>query len=272
VMKLIYDIDTGKFYDGMVGHGAEFEARYPGISGTAIESLLFRPNEVFTTDLGSEPLYTQFEVYHALSAEELATVNNALGVEKPAEGILYEPLPTEPPTETPTEAPVEESEVEAPVEDIPADASAVEAPVVQSGEVTVNAQFLADAAKSFQSSKPYQDVAGDPSSIRIRSAFEYTLSDFQKHHVHVLIVRVENVDTDMWGFTADTFLVDISTGNIFHDGNLDLNNWDDFATPEDAFAAIFCTSVWENQMIWSDMEIRTDLPQSMIDEANASLS
>ena len=276
VMKLIYDIDTGAFYDGMVGYGSEFDTRYPDISGTAIESLLFRPNEVYTSELGKEPLYTQHEVYHALTAEELATVNKALGVEKPAEGILYEPLPTEAPTEqpteAPTEAPVEDSEAEVSVEDISADAPAVEAPAVQSGEVTVDSSFLANAARNFQSSKPYQDVAGDPSSIHIRSAFEYALSDFMGHDVHVLVVRVEGVDTDMWGFTADTFLVDIATGNIFHDGNLDLNNWDDFAAPEDAFAAIFCTSVWENQMIWSDMEIRTDLPQSMIDEANASLS
>jgi len=274
VMKLIYDIDTGAFYDGMVGYGSEFDTRYPGISGTAIESLLFRPNEVYTSELGKEPLYTQFEVYHALSAEELATVNKALGVEKPAEGILYEPLPTEPPTEPPTEAPapVEEPEVEAPVEESVVDAPVVEVPAVQSGEVTVDSTFLANAARNFQSSKPYQDVAGDPSSIRIRSAFEYALPDFMGHDVHALVVRVEGVDTDMWGFSADTFLVDIATGNIFHDGNLDLNNWDDFAAPEDAFAAIFCTSVWENQMIWSDMETRTDLPQSMIDEANASLS
>lgn len=264
VMKLIYDMDTGAFYDGMVDIGSEAEARYPGISGTAIESLLFRPNEIYTSELGKEPLHTQHEVYHALSAEELATVNKALGVEKPAEGILYEPLPTE--------APVEEPEVEAPVEESVVDAPAVEVPAVQSGEVTVDSTFLANAARNFQSRKPYQDVAGDPSSIRIRSAFEYALPDFMGHNVHVLVVRVEGVATDMWGFTADTFLVDIATGNIFHDGNLDLNNWDDFAAPEDAFAAIFCSSVWENQMIWSDMEIRTDLPQSMIDEANASLS
>ena len=268
VMKLIYDMDTGAFYDGMVDIGSEAEARYPGISGTAIESLLFRPNEIYTSELGKEPLHTQYEVYHALSAEELATVNKALGVEKPAEGILYEPLPTEPPTE----APVEEPEVEAPVEESVVDAPVVEAPAIQSGEMTVDSTFLTNAARIFQSSKPYQDVVGDPSSIRIHSAFEYALPDFMGHDVHALVVRVEGVDTDMWGFTADTFLVDIATGNIFHDGNLDLNNWDDFAAPEDAFAAIFCSSVWENQMIWSDMEIRTDLPQSMIDEANASLS
>ena len=97
VMKLIYDMDTGNFYDGMVGHGSEFEARYPGISGTAIESLLFRPNETYTTELGKEPLHTQYEVYHALNGEELAAVNDALGVEEPDEGIVYERLaPAEP--------------------------------------------------------------------------------------------------------------------------------------------------------------------------------
>ena len=276
VMKLIYDMDTGNFYDGMVGHGSEFESRYPGISGTAIESLLFRPNETYTTELGKEPLHTQYEVYHALNAEELETVNKALGVEKPSEGILYEPLPTEPPTETPTdaptEAPAEEPVVETPVENIPADASAVKVPAIQSGEATTSAQFLTDAAKLFQSSKRYQEVAGDPSSIRIRAAFEYSLSDFVKHNVHVLVVRLEGIDTDMWGFSADTFLMDIATGNIWHENNLDVNNWGDFAMPEDAFACIICTPVWEQDSIWNEDETRTDLPQSVIDEANASLS
>ena len=276
VMKLIYDRDTGTFYDGMVGHGAEFDARYPGVSGTAIESLLFRPDEIYTTELGTEPLHTQYEVYHALNAEELETVNKALGVEKPSEGILYEPLPTEPPTETPTdvptEAPAEEPVVETPVENIPTDALTVEVPAVQSGEVTTSAQFLADAAKLFQSSKRYQEVAGDPSSIRIRAAFEYSLSDFKKHNVHVLVVRLEGVDTDMWGFSADTFLMDIATGNIWHENNLDVNNWGDFTMPEDAFACIICTPVWEQDSIWNEDETRTDLPQSVIDEANASLS
>ena len=271
VMKLIYDMDTGAFYDSMVGHETEIEARFPGISGTAIESLLFRPNEVYTTELGKEPLYTQFEVYHALTAEELSVVNKALGVEMPAEGIIYEPLPTEPPTEAPTEA-----SSEAPVgefdETIPVDTPAVEAPAVQSGEVSINEQFLADTVKNFQSGKRYQEVASDPGSIHIISAFEYVMPDFQGHDVHVLVIRVDGVDTDMWGFSADTFLVDLRTGNIWHDGNLDVDNWGEFATLEHAFACIISTTVWEQQIIWGDMETRTDLPQSMIDSANASLS
>jgi len=202
-----------------------------------------------------------------LNAEELAKVNKALDVEKPTEGILYEPLPTEPPTEAPMEEPAEEA-----VEDIPVDAPAVELPAAQSGEVTVSEQFLADAVQNFQNSKRYQEVAGDPSSIHIVAAFEYAMPDFQGYDVHVLVVRVDGVDTDMWGFSADTFLVDIRTGNIWHEGNLDVDNWGDFATLEHAFACIISTAVWEQQIIWSDMEARTDLSQSMIDAANTSLS
>lgn len=278
VMKLIYDMDTGIFYNSMVGQGAELEARYPGISGTAIESLLFRPDETFTTALGSEPLHTQFEVYHALNSEELATVNQTLGVEAPTGDILYEPLPTEPPTEAPaTEPPAEapsDVPVEAPAEEPEAsvDVPAAEAPAIQSGEVTVTEQFLADSVRNFQSSKRYQEIAGDPGSIRITAAFEYALPDFMGHDVHILIVRVDGIDTDMLGFSADTFLVDIRTGNVYHDGSLDLNSWDDFSTVEDAFACIICTTVWENDIIWSEMEIRTELPQSMINAVNSSLS
>ena len=50
--------------------------------------------------------------------------------------------------------------------------------------------------------------------------------------------------------------------------NLDLNNRSGFGIIED----VICSPVWENQVIWSGTDTRTDLPQSMIDAANASLS
>ena len=436
-LKIVYDMDSGRFYDGMVGGVSSAPTRYPELSGTVIESLLCRPTEIYTTALGSEPLHTQFEVYHALSAEEVIAVNNALGVEEPKEGIVYEKLPPAEPenwvidpqyvadrvtgfmdtagyqrmvdeferafrpdygtlivrkpyvdaaiehyvepdnthllilalrgdfgfdnrlvlvydldtdlffdrisesapeqaaqyaayegntqtmiTAMPYETfvnledgtllwidtesyrmlnadelaevnrilgveepsddilcvfPTEGELAEAPAEDVPVEETPAEMPVTDtpakpSGEVTVNAQAVADAARNFQSDKWYQDIASDPNSIRIGAAFEYSLEDFNGHNVHVLVVRAEGIDTDMWGFTADTFLVDIENGMLYHEGNLDMNNWGAFASIEECFSAILCTPVWEQAHIWSDMEARTELPQSMIDEANASLS
>ena len=267
-LTLVYDMDSGIFYDPFNYSNPEQDEKYRPFEEKPQTTLLHIPSEQYINLQESDILWTELERSRLLTAEELATVNKALGVEKPEKGILYEPLPTE----APTEAPVEESEVETPTEEPEAPAAEQAPQPAPSGDVTVDSTFLTNAAKSFQNSKQYQEVVGDPSSIRICAAFEYALSDFQKHSVHVLIVRVEGVDTDMWGFSADTFLVDIATGNIFHNGNLDLNNWGDFTTPEQTFAAIFCSSVWENQIIWSEMETRTDLPQSMIDEANASLS
>ena len=430
VMNIVYDLDTGIFYDSMLGHGGGFEVRYPEASGTAIESLLFRPKETYTTELVKEPLHTQYEVYHALNAEELAAVNDALGVEEPDEGIVYERLaPAEPEnwvidpqyiadiltefmsttgyqrmvTEFETafhsdhatlivrkpyvDAAIEhyvESEgthllilavrgdfgfdnrliiiydldtglffdrisesdpeqaaqyaayegktqtmitampydnivnledgallwtdaesyrmlnqeelahvnqildAEEPSDDIlyesvPTQAPA-EAPTEMPDEVpddnpaslgnegTVTAQSLADAARRFQSGKQYQEFSDDSSRIQIVAAFEYTMTNFEGHDVHVLVIRVDGVDTNMWGYSADTFLVDISTGNVWFEGNLDMNNWGDFSTPEDCFACIIGCSVWEQDGIWSEDETRTALPQSMIDGANNALS
>lgn len=269
-LTLVYDMDSGIFYDPINYSNPEQDEKYRPFEEKPQTTLLHIPSEQYINLQEGDILWAEHERYQMLTAEELAVVNKALGVEEPEEGILYEPLPTKTPVEEPeVDMPVEEPEVEAPVD---APAGNPEANSIQSGEITVSEQALVDAARNFQSSKRYQEVASDPGSIRISAAFEYALSDFEKHNVHVLVVRVEGVDTDMCGFSADTFLVDISSGNIYHDGNLDLNNWGGFGTIEETFAAIFCNSVWENEMIWSDMETRTDLPQSMIDVANASLS
>ena len=199
-----------------------------------------------------------------LDADQLAEVNRILGVQEPSDDILYEGLPTGGPTETPVE--------DVPVEDTPAEMPVVDAPAKPSDEATVNAQMLADAARNFQSSKWYQDTASNSTSIQIRDAFEYSLEDFGGYNVHVLMVRAEGIDIGMWGFSADTFLVDLSTGNVHYDGTLDMNNWGDFATVEDCFACILASPVWEADGIWSEDETRTDLPQSMIDTANNALS
>ena len=261
-IKIVYDIDAGAFYDNMVGSDGNIATRFPEASGTAIESLLFRPNEIYTTELGKEPLHAQCEVYHALSAEEIAAVNTSLGVEEPREGVVYEKLPT---------AALAEESVGEPVEDIPADVPAEDGPITMGGAVTVSEQALADIARTFQSTQRYQVAAYEPSSIRIVAAFEYTMPSFEGYDVHLLVIRVDGVDTDMWGMSADTFLVDISTGDIWHEGNLDMN-WGGFTSVEECFACIISTSVWEADGIWSEDETRTALPQSMIDAANNALS
>lgn len=277
-LTLVYDMDSGIFYDPINYSNPEQDEKYRPFEEKPQTTLLHIPSKEYLNLQAGDTIWTDLERSKLLTVEELATVNKALGVEKPVDGILYEPLPTEAPTELPTEAPTE-----AFVEEPDAEASEAE-PEVQieeqprqpapSGEVTVDQKFLADAVRSFQNSKRYQEVASDPGSIRIAAAFEYALSDFEGHNVHALFVRVEGVNTDMWGFSAHTFLVDISTGNIYHEGNLDCNNWDDFAAVEDVFACIICNpDIWETSgQIYSELETRTDLPQSVIDAVSASLS
>lgn len=252
--RLVVDMKTGTVYSQLE---FDWEAALTETEGIAylladVYSHILNGEEEFFWSSGEESNYK-------LTEEEIAAINQELTE-------YFNQNPIEQPTEPPTEEPAEES-----VEDIPVDAPAAEAPAIQSGEATVNEQFLADAVKNFQNSKRYQEVASDPGSIHITAAFEYAFSDFEGYDVHVLVVRVDNVDTDMWGFSADTFLVDIATGNIWHEGNLDMD-WGDMSTTQDAYAAILSCPIWENEIVWSDMETRTALPQSMIDAANAALS
>ena len=257
-LVLIYDMDSGVFYDSLNGAEPGQAEKYAPFQEKPQTTLLYIPYDVYTNLHDGGFIWSELERTKFLTAGELEAANKALGTEEAGEGIVYEKLPAE--------APAEE-----PVEDIPADTPAVDAPITMSGAVTVSEQTLADIARFFQSTQRYQEAAYEPSSIQIVAAFEYTMPSFEGHDVQVLVVRVDGVDTDMWGLSADTFLVDIPTGNIWHEGNLDMN-WGDFASVEECFAAILCSPVWEADGIWSEDETRTDLPQSMIDAANASLS
>lgn len=273
-LNIVYDIDSGFFYDSINSQSENQADKYAPFADKPQTALLHVPHEDYASLTADHILYTQYELHHSLTAEELAVVNKALGVEEPGDDILYQPLPTEAPVEeAETEAPIQEPEMEAPVEKPEAPLASPEPQPEQNDQVTVDQQFLIDAARNFQCSTRYQEIAGDPGSIRITAAFEYALSDFEGYDVHVLVMQVDGIDTDLHGFSAHTFIIDIGNGTIYHDACVDMNNWGDFDCMEDVYAAILCSPVWENSgSIWSEMETRTDLPQSMIDAANGTLT
>lgn len=265
-LTLVYDMDSGVFYDSLNSAEPRQAEKYAPYQEKPQTTLLYIPDDVYTNLHDGDFILSELERTTFLTAGELEAVNKALGTEEAGEGIVYEKLPTEAPSEEAVEGSAEE-----PAKALDWEISA-DAPVSLGGAVTVSEQALADIAKTFRSTQRYQETAYEPSNIRIAAAFEYSMPDFEGHDVHVLVIRVDGANTDMWGMSADTFLVDISTGDIWHEGNLDINNWGDFTSIEECFAAILCSPVWEADGIWSEDETRTDLPQSMIDAANACLS
>jgi len=274
---LIYDMDTGVFYDSMNQWSSEYAEQYA--SGDKIQcKLLGVPYEKYTALPGNEPIWTQYELYSILPADEIAAVNTALGVEEPLGDIQYERMSadaeTETPAETETGAIIDVTEfVEADVQQ-----SAEETPqeiqsTVASDEFSVSNQFIIDAIRNIQNTKHYQTYAGDPSAIQLKVAYEYHLEDFEGFDIHLLMLAVDGIDTDMYGFCSNVFLVDPVNGAIYSEFNVDLNADWNFHSEEGAYAPILASWFWQDPsvVIWSDMEQITLIPQADLDSINNSL-
>ena len=283
-LTLIYDMESGVFYDRLNQSVPEAAEKYAAIEGSAAAGILGRPHETFYELPGNEPLWTQFELYKFLTEEEVAAVNTALGVEEPSDEIQYEQLPTEPleiPDAEPEneavpdmdEMPEEEAQ-EAETDDEQPEEDAIEQPKTVNGVLSVDNQFLIDAARNIQSSKHYQEYAEDSSTIQVKAAYEYRLENFEGFDVHLIMLRVGGIDTDMHGFSANVFLVDPATGEVYSEFNVDLNAEWNFQSVEDTYAPILSSSFWMDPsvIIWSDVEQITQIPQEDLTAINNALT
>lgn len=274
---LIYDMDTGIFYDSMNQWSIEYVEQYA--SGDEIQcKLLSIPYEKYTALPNNGPIWTQFELYSTLPVDGIVAVNTALGVEEPLGDIQYERMSadaeTEPPAEPETEAMVDvteyvEADAQQPAEKIPQEIQAAG----ESNEPSVSNQFVVDAIWNIQNTKHYQTYAADPSAIGLQAAYEYYLEDFEGFEVRLLMLRVGGIDTDLHGFSSDVFLVNPDTGVIYSEFDLGLDYTGNIGKIEDAYVAILCSSFWQGDdtVIWSDMEEITSIPQSDLNEINQTL-
>lgn len=283
-LTLIYDMESGVFYDRLNQSVPEQAEKYAAIEGSVAAGILGRPHETFDELPGNEPLWTQYELYNFLTEEEVTAVNTALGVEEPSDEIQYEYRPTEP-LETPDaepetepapdmdEVPSEDAQEpetgdEQPDEGVAAPSKAID------GALSVDNQFVIDAARNIQSSKHYQEYAEDSSTIQVKAAYEYRLEDFEGFDVHLIMLCLDGIDTDMHGFSANVFLVDPATGAVFSEFDVDLNAEWNFQSVEDTYVPILSSSFWMDPgaTIWSDVEQITQIPQEDLDAINNALS
>lgn len=274
---LIYDMDAGIFYDSMNQWSNEYTEQYA--SDDKIQcKLLSIPYEKYTTLPGNEPIWTQFELYSTLPVDGIVAVNTALGVEEPLGDIQYEHMSidaeTEPPAEPETQAMVDvtesvEAEAQQPVEEIPQGNQ----PAVENGELSVSNQLVIDALRNIQNTKHYQTYADDPSAIGLHAAYEYYLEDFEGFEVHLIMLRVTGIDTDLHGFSSNVFLVNPDTGVIYSEFDLGLDYTGNIGKIEDTYVAILCSSFWQGgeDVIWSEMEQLTSISQSDLDAVNNAL-
>ena len=278
-LTLIYDMESGVFYDRLNQSIPEYAEKYAAIEGSAVAGILGRPHETFDELPGNEPLWTEHELYKFLAEEEVAAVNTALGVEEPSDEIQYEQLETpdaEPEKESvPDMDEIPEGEVQEPeTGGEQPEENAVESLKAVNGVLSVDNQFLINAARNIQSTKHYQEYAAALSTIQLKAAYEYRLEDFESFDLHLIMLRVDGIDTDMYGFCADVFLVDPATGEVYSEFNVDLNAEWNFQSVEDTYAPILSSSFWMDPsvIIWSDAEQITQIPQEDLTAINNALT
>ena len=139
----------------------------------------------------------------------------------------------------------------------------------------MQSQLLALACE-YQQSDLYQLVAADPSVLRLSAAAEYTLEDLEGYNIHVLLLVCESVDAEHYGLMASMALMDLTTGRVYTEQDLDMENWGDLARLEHAFAAVlggyeYALATGEN-IIWSEDGVLTPVSSEDIAAVNAALN
>ena len=135
---------------------------------------------------------------------------------------------------------------------------------------------LLDFARAYQQSAQYPSVATNPAVLRLSAAAEYTLEDMEGYNVHVLLLACEGVDTELHGFMASMALMDLATGRVYTEQDLDVENWGEFACLEHAFAAVLLgyesNLTMGQEGIWSEAEVLTPVSAEDIAAVNAVLN
>lgn len=250
--KLVVDMKTGTVYSQ-----SEFDLEVNLLTPEGIACLLADvSNRVFN---GQEEFFwsSSEESNYKLTENEIAAINKELEnyfIENP-----IEPLPTEPPAE-----PTEEMEQQ------PAEDTQI---TVEKKELTVSNQFVIDSLRKIQSTAQYQTYAVEPATIGLLAAYEYYIEDFDGFEVHLLMLRVAGIDTELHGITGNVFFVNPDTGAICSELDLGLDWTGNIGKIEDAYVAILCSSFWhgDGERIWSEMETMIMVPQSDLDAINQAL-
>lgn len=257
--KLVVDMKTGTVYTQMEFDWEAWTATPEGIAHILADvcEYVFDGQEEFFWSSGEESNYK-------LTGDEIAAINEELSDYFDENPI--EPLPTEPPEETESENAESAEEL---VEEIPQKMPAS----TGTGALSVSNQFVVDALQSIQNTKHYQTYAVDPATIGLQAAYEYYLEDFEGFEVHLIMLRVSGIDTDLYGISSNVFLVNPDTGAIYSEFELGLDYTGNIGKIEDAYVAILCSSFWngDDTGIWSEMEQIAQISQEDLTAINNAL-
>ncbi|MBR4290933.1 MAG: hypothetical protein IKT52_09890 [Oscillospiraceae bacterium] len=253
--KLVVDMETGALYTDR-----EFDPEWDGLDTPEKVAHLLAGS--YDRILGGEEeiFFSQNETNYKLSDGEITAINQELV-------NYFAQNPIAPP---PTEPVVDDIEFAEEVEQTSQNTS----PAVESKPLSVSNQFVIDVICSIRNTDQYQSYAENPATIGLEMAYEYYLEDFEGFEVHLIMLRVTGIDTDIHGITGNVFLIDASTGTVYSEFDLGLDWSGNIGKVEDVYVAILCDLFWhgEQNMIWSEAAQLTSIPQTDLDAINNALN
>lgn len=274
-LLLMYDMNSGVFYSNCSKEISAYSEKYAAIEGTLETNILNCDYDHVANFSEGDILYFGYEYVKTLTSDEVALVNDSMGLEWSEETPNSQddqPQESEVPEETEPEIPEETEAVEM--------VSPEEAPEPMEGTETAQSdltvQAICDGARATRETQYYQEIAPDATRIQIEGAVEYLLTNYgeQGLNVHILLLRAAGIDTDMYGFGGGVFVVELETGAVYSQKDLNIDNWGNLATCEDIYAGLLCCDqIWTERAsnIITDEETMIWLDQATVDAVNAEL-
>ena len=260
--KLVVDMKTGTVYTQMEFDWEAWTETPEGIANILadVSEHVFDGQEEFFWSSGEESNYK-------LTEDEIADINREL-TDYFAENPIV-PLPTEPEFQPMADDAEYGNDSQQPFEETQENAQIA----AESKEFSVSNEFVVDILRKIQNTEHYQTYATDSSTIGLENGYEYYLEDFEGFEVHLIMLRVSGIDTDLHGFSSNVFLVSPATGAIYSEFDLGVDYTGNIGKVEDAYAAILCSSFWQgdSDIFWTEMEQLTSISESDRDAINSSL-
>ena len=260
--KLVVDMKTGTVYTQMEFDWEAWTETPEGIANILadVSERVFNGQEEFFWSSGEESNYK-------LTEDEIADINREL-TDYFAENPIA-PLPTEPEFQPMADGAEYGDDSQQPFEETQENAQIA----AESKEFSVSNEFVVDILRKIQNTEHYQTYATDSSTIGLENGHEYYLEDFEGFEVHLIMLRVSGMDTDLHGFSSNVFLVSPATGAIYSEFDLGVDYTGNIGKVEDTYVAILCSSFWQgdSDIFWTEMEQLTSISESDRDAINSSL-
>lgn len=250
-MIVFKDLETGMIYDSATLDIDQYVNVFTGSLESREQFSAILMNTLFGSDLTDDVFFHHYESFKALSSQELASVNQALGLEYRGYESTEE-----------LEESIDES-----------------GKAIISTDAALRRQLILDMAGTLQGSTGYGKIAYDPTTISIDAAVEFKMDNFEGFPVHALLIHAANCNADSGSGYHAIALTDMDSGSIYTGDMLDMNGLKDigeFSSMEDIYLSLISgfemVVSGQNSDIWSENETKLMLDGEDLEEINAVLT